>query len=59
MAFSFLQPSIEISFGFFPSFDLDFPVSDESSIGIRPLLFERDLDAMICDPPSQTVKADP
>jgi hypothetical protein len=58
MARSFLQPSLEIFFGFFPSFDLDLPVSDESTIGIRALLFECDLDSMICDPPSQTVKAD-
>jgi hypothetical protein len=58
MALSFLQPSLEISFGFFPSFDLDFPVPDESTIGIRALLLESDLDSMICHPPSQTVKAD-
>jgi hypothetical protein len=58
MALSFLQPSLEIFFGFFPGFNLDFPMSDESWIGIRALLFECDLDSMICDPPSQTVKAD-
>jgi hypothetical protein len=58
MALSFLQPSLEIFFGFSPSFDLDLPVPDESTIGICALLLECDLDSMICDPPSQTVKAD-
>jgi hypothetical protein len=58
MALSFLQPSLEIFFCLFPSFDLDFPMPDESTIGIRTLLLECDLDSMICDPPSQTVKAD-
>jgi len=58
MALAFLQPSLDISFGFFPSLNLDIPMSDESAIGIRALLLERDLNSMICDPPSQTVKAD-
>jgi hypothetical protein len=58
MAFSFLQSSLEIFFRLFPSVDLDVPVSDEPTIGIRALLLECDLDSMIGDPPSQTVKAD-
>jgi hypothetical protein len=58
MALSFLQPSLEIFLGLFPSLNLDLPMSDESAIGICALLFECDLDSMICDPPSQTVKAD-
>jgi hypothetical protein len=58
MALSFLQPSLEIYFGFFPSLNLDLPMPDESAIGIRALLLECDLDSMICDPPSQTLKAD-
>jgi hypothetical protein len=58
MALSFLQPSLEILFGFFPRFDLDLPMPNESTIGIRTLLLKCDLDSMICDPPSQTVKAD-
>jgi hypothetical protein len=58
MALSFLQPSLEIHFGFFPSLNLDLPMPDESAIGIRALLLECDLDSMICYPPSQTLKAD-
>jgi len=58
MALSFLQASLDTFLGFFPSFDLNLPVADESAIRIRALLFECDLDSMICDPPSQTVKAD-
>jgi hypothetical protein len=58
MALSFLQSLFEIFFCLFPSFDLDFPVADEFTIGIRALLLECDLDSMIGDPPSQTVKAD-
>jgi hypothetical protein len=55
MALSFLQPSLEIFFGFFPSLNLDLPMPDESAIRIRALLLKRDLNSMICDPPSQTV----
>jgi hypothetical protein len=58
MALSFLQSSFEIFFGFFPSLNLDLPMPDESVIGIRALLLERDLNSMICDPHSQAVKAD-
>jgi hypothetical protein len=58
MALSFLQPPFEIFFGLFPSLNLDFPMPDESAIGIRALLLECDLDSMICDPASQTIKAD-
>jgi hypothetical protein len=58
MALSFLQPSLEIFLGFFPSFDLNLPVPDKSTIGIRALLLKCDLDSMIRHSPSQTVKAD-
>jgi hypothetical protein len=58
MTLSFLQPPIEILLGFFPSPDLYLPMPDESPIRIRALLLECNLDSMICDPPSQTVKAD-
>jgi hypothetical protein len=58
MTLSFLQSPLEIFLGFFPSFDLDFPMPDKSTIRIRALLLECNLDSMIRDPPSQTVKAD-
>jgi hypothetical protein len=55
MALSFLQPSFEIFLRLCPSLNLDFPMPDESAIRIRALLLKRDLNSMICDPPSQTV----
>jgi hypothetical protein len=58
MALSFLQPSLKISYGLLPRFDLDLPMLDEPPIGMRTLLLECDLDSMICDPPSQALKAD-
>jgi hypothetical protein len=58
MALSFLQPSLKISYGLLPRFDLDLPMLDEPPIRMRTLLLECDLDSMICDPPSQALKAD-
>jgi hypothetical protein len=58
MALSFLQPSLKISYGLLPRFDLDLPMLDEPPIGMRTLLLECDLDSMICNPPSQALKAD-
>jgi hypothetical protein len=59
MALSFPQPSLEIFLGFFPSPDLYLPMPDQPTIGIRALLLKCDLDSVICDPPSQTVQANP
>jgi len=57
MALSFVQPSLKISYGVLPRFDLDLLMLDEPPIGMRTLLLECDLDSIICDPPSQALKA--
>jgi hypothetical protein len=40
MALSFLQPSLKISYGVLPRFDLDLPMLDAPPIGMRTLLLE-------------------
>jgi hypothetical protein len=58
MAFLLLQPPLYIPHGFFPRLDLDFPVPDEPTIGMRPLLLKSDLDSMIRNPSLQTFQSD-
>jgi hypothetical protein len=58
MALPFLQPSLDMLHGLFPSFNLDLPMPDEASIESRTLMLKCDFDSMICDPPSQTVETD-
>jgi hypothetical protein len=59
MALSLLQSSFQTLGGVFPSFDLDFPMSDDAQIRRGALPFECDLDLMICYPLPQTFKANP
>jgi len=58
MALPFLQPSIEILHGLFPSSNLDFPMPEETSIRNSTLLFECNLDSVIGDPPPQALETD-
>jgi hypothetical protein len=58
MALSFFQPSLKISYGLLPRFDLNLPMLDEPPIWVRTLLLECDLDSMIYDPSSQALKND-